>query len=92
MMKTIKSFKSLAFISILILTSLPVLSNELKESENESIFSSKIISPIMLEARIDVPLELNLEKVLNIAALQNLDLIQSRYQKNINKIIYYKFC
>ena len=85
MIKTIKSFKSLAFISILILTSLPVLSNELKESENESIFSSKIISPIMLEARIDVPLELNLEKVLNIAALQNLDLIQSRYQKNINK-------
>ncbi len=50
--------------------------------ETESI---KLSDPIKLEARIDVPLNLNLEKALKIAFLQNLDIVQSNYNKNLFK-------
>lgn len=46
---------------------------------------TSINGPIKLEARIDVPLELNLEKALDIALLQNLDFLKARYEKNIEK-------
>lgn len=50
-----------------------------------NVLSNKISTPIKLEARIDVPLELNLQKALEIAVLQNLDVAQGRFQKNIDK-------
>lgn len=46
---------------------------------------NKLMLPIKLEARIDVPLELNLEKALNIAQEQNLNILQSKYEKDIYK-------
>ena len=52
----------------------------------ESIFLSKdILNPIMLEARIDMPLELNLEQALNLAIAQNLDIELAMYQKDIDR-------
>ena len=54
-----------------------------KEITNEEPTDSTL--KIKLEARIDVPLELNLEKALNIAAMQNLDIVQANYQKDVQK-------
>ena len=52
---------------------------------NISNSSSTLISPIKLEARIDVPLELNLEKAINIALQQNLDIAYAKSKKDIDK-------
>ncbi len=51
----------------------------------EILNANKLNQPIKLEARIDVPLELSLEKALNIALIQNLDIAQATYQKNLDK-------
>ena len=60
-------------------------------SSNEDIFlNNNITQPIKLEARIDIPLELDLEKALNIALEQNLDIVQAKNQKNINKWKYWE--
>lgn len=45
----------------------------------------RLVDPIKLEARIDVPLNLNLEQALRVALLQNLDIVQSNYNKNLFK-------
>ena len=47
--------------------------------------NEKTITPVKLEARIDVPLELNLEKALNYAILQNLDVAQAKQLKEIDR-------
>ncbi len=61
-----------------------------EDLNNKELFSSnniqeKLDTTIKLEARIDVPLELNLEKALNIATTQNLDLAFAKSQQYIEK-------
>lgn len=77
------------FLFLLILLfplALPVYSSDEKTISPEDVFLNKSVSePIKLEARIDVPLELNLEKVLNYAIVQNLDVAQAKYLKEIDK-------
>ena len=56
------------------------------EQTIKNIFESNELSePIKLEARIDVPLELNLEKALNYAILQNLNIAQAKHQQDVSK-------
>ncbi len=60
--------------------------NTIKLTYPDEIFmSGEYGTPIMLEAKIDVPLELNLEKTLNIALLQNLDITLAKNQRDIDK-------
>ncbi|MBI2996541.1 MAG: TolC family protein [Candidatus Melainabacteria bacterium] len=62
------------------LSILPVCSQE----------GEKLFGPMKLEARIDVPLELSLEKALNIAILQNLDIAKAKSQKEIDRWKYWE--
>ena len=51
----------------------------------EILKSSNLNNPIKLEARIDVPLDLSLHRALDIALVNNLDIAQATYKKNLNK-------
>ena len=66
-------------------------STEIKLTPVDDIFkSSEYGIPIKLEARIDIPLELNLEQALNFAIAQNLDIELTKYQTDINKWKYWE--
>ncbi len=59
---------------------------QLKTSTPDEIFKSgEFGTPIKLEARIDVPMELSLEEALNLAIAQNLDVELAKHQKDIDK-------
>lgn len=90
MIKTKQSFIIVFILVFVFLNSNIACANyELKDAKEillGDIFLKDISAPtIKLEARIDVPLELDLEKALKIALLQNLDLIDAQYQSNIQK-------
>ena len=55
------------------------------ETPEEIVKSNPTAGPIKLEARIDIPLELNLEKALNLAISQSLDIQKAKNQKDIDK-------
>ena len=88
-----KKDKILFFIIFFLLSFSKVYSNDISEGNNsiqlstpdEIFMSAKLGTPIMLEARIDVPMELNLEKALTIALLQNLDVTSAKNQRDIDK-------
>ncbi|MBI3591130.1 MAG: efflux RND transporter permease subunit [Candidatus Melainabacteria bacterium] len=79
--------QSLILLTIMFLFAnpLPMYSEENESSQKDILKLDDPALKIKLEARIDVPLELNLEKALNIAAMQNLDIAQAEYQKNVQK-------
>lgn len=52
---------------------------------NEISLSEKFVPTIMLEARIDVPLHLDLKKVLDFAIKQNLDVVGAEFEKDLKK-------
>ena len=79
-LRVLKQRIILLILLLLLTKHLPLYS---KEITNEEPTDSTL--KIKLEARIDVPLELNLEKALNIAAMQNLDIVQANYQKDVQK-------
>lgn len=59
--------------------------NEIFMSNRDGVTPPLLGTPIKLEARIDVPLELNLEQALNLALVQNLDVTLAKNQKDIDK-------
>lgn len=55
----------------------------------ESYFENdKLVNPIMLEARIDIPVELSLEKVLQIALRNNLDYLYAKEEQEKKKWVW----
>ena len=88
----IKQFYFLIFIFIMLQFLNPALSNDLTEIDSPEtiLMSSDLGEPIKLEARIDVPLELNLGKALSIALKQNLEIDVSEFERNINKWKYWE--
>ena len=60
-------------------------SDTLTTTPDEIFMSSEYGIPIKLEARIDVPMELNLEGALKLALLQNLDVTLAKNQRDIDK-------
>ena len=82
----IKKFKFVFLIIIFLLSFNPTYSNGVLTNTPDKIFmSGEYGSPIKLEARIDVPLELNLEQALKLALVQNLDVTLAKNQKDIDK-------
>ena len=94
-MMSVKKY-NLLFLIIILFNFNPTYSNEVLETNSNSIqlkaitldeifTSGELGTPIKLEARIDVPLELNLKQVLNLALTQNLDITLAKNQKDIEK-------
>ena len=64
---------------------------ESQTTDTDDLFSEiKLSEPIMLEARIDVPLKLSLKEALDFALNKNLDIVDAKYQKNIHKWKYWE--
>ncbi|OGI07077.1 MAG: hypothetical protein A3I68_08835 [Candidatus Melainabacteria bacterium RIFCSPLOWO2_02_FULL_35_15] len=78
---------NLFFLFIIFLFSFnPAYSNNTLTSTPDEIFmSGEYGTPIKLEARIDVPMELNLEQALKLALLQNLDITLAKNQRDLDK-------
>lgn len=84
--------QNLIFVVLLITSFFNINSFAQEDSADiDDLFSEiKLAEPIMLEARIDVPLKINLRKALDLALENNLDIITARYEKNIHKWKYWE--
>ena len=76
----------LILILLLLINIFPIYSQAENNSQIDQLFApQKLSEPIKLEARIDIPLELDLKNALAVALKQNLDITQANYEEQISK-------